>query len=72
MSVIAERTRRRTKIVCTIGPASNSPEMRCHAASPSVPPEVMKCALYVGTSCTPAREANTFSAPPISFLTVPW
>lgn len=27
MSVIAERTRRRTKIVCTIGPASNSPEM---------------------------------------------
>ncbi|HET8631033.1 MAG TPA: pyruvate kinase [Thermomicrobiales bacterium] len=27
MSVIAERTRRRTKIVCTIGPSSSSPEM---------------------------------------------
>ena len=27
MSVVAERSRRRTKIVCTIGPATNSPEM---------------------------------------------
>jgi len=27
MSMIAEQTRRRTKIVCTIGPATNSPEM---------------------------------------------
>jgi pyruvate kinase len=27
MSVLAERTRRRTKIVCTIGPATESPEM---------------------------------------------
>ncbi len=27
MSIVAERTRRRTKIVCTIGPATSSPEM---------------------------------------------
>ena len=27
MSMIVEQTRRRTKIVCTIGPTTNSPEM---------------------------------------------
>ena len=50
--------------------ASNSPAIRANASSASVPPDVMKCALHVGTSSTPAAASNTLNAPPTSLRTV--
>ena len=49
--------------------ASSSPAMRANAPSASVPPDVMKCALPVGTSSTPGVASNTLNAPPTSLRT---